>query len=82
MSARGSRGNPVTQSEYDKKARELKERKAEIAARIEQHQQGDNDFRTTVEGLISVASRASELFARSNLSKSGNSLLSCFRTCG
>lgn len=55
----------ITQSEYDNKARELKDRQVEIAARIEQHQKGDNDFRTTLEGLISVASRAAEIFQRS-----------------
>jgi hypothetical protein len=30
----------ITQDEYDKKARELKKRQAEIATRIEEHQQG------------------------------------------
>jgi hypothetical protein len=30
--------------------------------RIEQHQKGEGDFRTTLEGLISLASRAAELF--------------------
>jgi hypothetical protein len=55
----------ITQDEYDKKARELKERQTEIALRIEQHQKGEGDFRTTLESLISVASRAAELFERS-----------------
>ena len=58
-------GKSITQDEYDRKARELKEREAEIAGRIEQHRQGDSDFRTTLEGLISVASRAAEIFERS-----------------
>jgi len=44
--------------EYDKKARELKERQTEIALRIEQHQKGEGDFRTRLESLISLASRA------------------------
>jgi len=43
----------------------LKDRQAEIAARIEQHQKGDSDFRMTLECLISVASRSAELFQRS-----------------
>lgn len=43
----------------------MKERQAEAQARIEQHQTGENAFRTTLEGLISVASRAADLFARS-----------------
>jgi hypothetical protein len=55
----------ITQDEYDKKARELKERQTEIALRIEQHQKGEGDFRTTLESLISLASRAAELFERS-----------------
>jgi len=48
----------ITQDDYDKKARELKERQAEIAAQIEQHQHGDGEYRTTLESLISLASRA------------------------
>ena len=55
----------ITQNEYDKKARELKERQADIAAQIEQHQKGDGEYRTTLESLISLASRAAELFERS-----------------
>jgi hypothetical protein len=55
----------ITQDVYDKKARELKEEQAEIATRIEQHQQGEGEYRTTLESLISLASRASELFERS-----------------
>ncbi len=57
----------ITQDEYDKKARELKERQTEIALRIEQHQEGEGSFRTTLEGLISVASRAADIFERSKL---------------
>jgi site-specific DNA recombinase len=60
-----SRG--ITQDDYDKKARELKERQAEIAAQIEQHQHGDGEYRTTLESLISLASRAAELFERSKI---------------
>ncbi len=33
--------------------------------RIEQHQKGEDGFRTTLESLISVASQASRLFERS-----------------
>jgi hypothetical protein len=47
----------ITQDEYDKKAHELKQRQTEIALRIEQHQKGEGDFRITLEGLISLASR-------------------------
>ena len=55
----------ITQNEYDEKARVLKTQQAEIATRIEQHQTGDDAFRTTLEALISVASRAADLFERS-----------------
>ena len=48
-----------------KKTRELKERQAEIATRIEQHLEDEVSFRTTLESVISVASRAAELFERS-----------------
>ena len=60
-----SRCRSITQDDYDKKARELKEQQAEIATRIEQHQQGNAEYRTTLESLISLASRAAELFERS-----------------
>jgi len=55
----------ITQDDYDKKVRELKQRQTEIGLRIEQHQKGEGDFRTTLESLISLASRAAELFERS-----------------
>ena len=55
----------ITRDEYDNKARELKELKVELAMRIEQHQKGEDGFRTTLESLISVASQASRLFERS-----------------
>jgi site-specific DNA recombinase len=57
----------ITQDEYDKKAHELKLRQTEIALRIEHHQKGENDFRTTLESLVSLASRAYELFERSKI---------------
>lgn len=53
--------------EYDKKALELKDLKNEIATQIEQHQNGDDAFRTTLESLISVASRAADIFKRSTI---------------
>src|SRR5262249_44730291 len=57
----------ITQNDYDKKARELKQRQAEIELRIEQHQNGDRAFRTTLESLVSLASRAADLFERSKI---------------
>ena len=55
----------ITGAEYDRKARELKERQTEITLRIQQHRKGETDYCTTLETLISVASRAAELFERS-----------------
>jgi hypothetical protein len=52
----------ITQDEYDRKARELKERQAEIALRIEQHHGGEGSSRETLESLVSVASRAAGIF--------------------
>ncbi len=57
----------ITGDEYDKKARELKERHLELAMRIEQHQKGESVYRTTLESLISVASRAAAIFESSKI---------------
>ena len=57
----------ITGDEYDKKARELKERYLELAMRIEQHQKGESVYRTTLESLISVASRAAAIFESSKI---------------
>jgi hypothetical protein len=64
---RTRRARKITQSDYDKKARELKDREVEISLRIEQHQKGEGDYRTTLESLISLASRAADLFSRSKV---------------
>ena len=45
----------------------LKQQQAEIAAHIDQQQTGDDAFRTTLEALISVASRADDPFERSKV---------------
>ena len=39
----------------------------EFAMRIEPHQKGEDEFRTTLEALISVASRAASLFESSKV---------------
>ena len=57
-----ARRGGITQSEYDKKATELKHRQTELRMRIEQHGQARDEFRTTLESLISLASRAAEIF--------------------
>ena len=43
----------------------LKEQQAEIEVRMAQHRDGEATFRTTLESLISLASRAAEIFERS-----------------
>lgn len=48
----------ITQTEYDEKARELKERQIATAARLEQHRQGDEDYGTTLESLRTDDDRA------------------------
>jgi len=68
----------ITGDEYDKKARELKERQTEITLRIEQHQKGEGDYRATLETLISVASRAAELFERSKIEQKRELLVFVF----
>jgi hypothetical protein len=65
---------------HDRKGRELKERQAEIAAQIEQHQQGDGEYRTTLESLISLASRAAELFERSKIEQKRELIAFVFST--
>jgi hypothetical protein len=40
--------------------------------RIEQHQQGEDDYGTTLESLVSLASRLAELFERSKSSRSAS----------
>jgi hypothetical protein len=40
VSGRPPQDPRITQDEYDKKARELKERQSELATRLDQHQQG------------------------------------------
>jgi site-specific DNA recombinase len=57
----------ITKSEYDKKATEMKHRQTELRMRIEQHSKGRDEFRTTMESLISVASRAAAIFEGSKI---------------
>lgn len=57
----------ITGNEYDKKATELKRKQVEQRMLIEQHSHGRDEFRTTLESLISVASRAVDIFERSKI---------------
>jgi len=57
----------ITGSEYDKKATELKQKQAELRMQMEQHTKGRDEFRITLESLISIASRAAALFESSKI---------------
>ena len=72
----------ITAQDYDKKARELKERQTEIGLRIEQHQKGDGDYRMTVESLISLASHGRALRAFESRPKAATHRIRVFRTYG
>jgi hypothetical protein len=45
LRARAACKRLITQSDYDKKARDLEKRQVEIAMRIEQHLQGETEGR-------------------------------------
>jgi hypothetical protein len=57
----------ITQSEYDKKATDLKQRQFEIDILRKQHTNADKDFAITVTHLLNLSSRAYELFESSKL---------------
>lgn len=57
----------ITKDDYDIKARELKERQHEIAVMMGNHEKGDDTFKTTVEALFSLASKAYENFESSKI---------------
>jgi len=55
----------ITQSDYDKKSQELKQRQYDLNRELEQHTEADESFNTTVSTLLDLASRAYELFESS-----------------
>lgn len=57
----------ITTSEYDKKARELKQRQLEINERQKFHLEADEKFTVTLTTLLDLASRAYELFESSKV---------------
>ncbi len=57
----------ITRDEYDTKAQALKQRQHEIGVKLGEHGKGDDSFKTTVEALFSLASRAHDLFERSKI---------------
>jgi len=57
----------ITQNEYDKKAYELKQRKHELSGQLENYTQADEEFALSVSALLSLASKAVDLFESSEL---------------
>jgi site-specific DNA recombinase len=59
----------ITQSEYDKKAYELKQNQYDIESKLKKHTEADGKFSITVNYLLNLASRAYELFESSKIKK-------------
>ena len=59
----------ITQDEYDKKATELKERQRQINAELKIHNDADEQFGVTLTSLISLASKAYEIFESSKITE-------------
>ncbi|MDX2073950.1 MAG: recombinase family protein [Alphaproteobacteria bacterium] len=57
----------ITKDEYDIKAQSMKQRQHEIAVMMGNHEKGDDKFKTTVEALFSLASKAYENFESSKI---------------
>ncbi|GAH39274.1 unnamed protein product, partial [marine sediment metagenome] len=57
----------ITQSEYDKKAYELKQSQHDLDLKLKQHTEADEKFGITVNYLLNLASRAYELFESSKI---------------
>lgn len=53
--------------EYGIKAQSMKQRQHEIAVMMGNHEKGDDKFKTTVEALFSLASKAYENFESSKI---------------
>ncbi|HHT78492.1 MAG TPA: recombinase family protein [Actinobacteria bacterium] len=78
-------GQSITQSEYDKKAYELKQTQYELEAKLKKHTEADEKFSITVNYLLNLASRAYELFESSKIEQKRqliNFLLSNLRLRG
>lgn len=59
----------ITQDEYDKKATQLKERQRQINAELKILSDADKKFGTTLVSLISLASKAYEIFESSKINE-------------
>ncbi len=52
----------ITQSMYDKKLQEISDKEQQLCIELEEHLQGDTDYKTTVALVFSLARRARQLF--------------------
>jgi len=59
----------ITQDMYDKKASELRQKQREINVELKLHNQADEKFSITLTSLISLASRAYEIFESSKIAE-------------
>lgn len=59
----------ITQDEYDKKAIELRQRQKELNAELSLHNQADEKFSVTLTSLISLASKAYDIFESSKIAE-------------
>ena len=57
----------ITQEEYADKKNDIEKELYDVGVRLEAHSKADDNFITTVESLLSVASHASELFKSSKV---------------
>lgn len=57
----------ITQEEYADKKNDIEKELYDVGVRLEAHSKADDDFITTVESLLSVASHASDLFKSSKV---------------
>lgn len=57
----------ITQDEYDRKATELREKQNQINAELKIHNDADEKFSVTLTSLISLASKAYEIFESSKI---------------
>ncbi len=60
-------GWKITTDEYDRKCHELKDRQYQINEQLKNYLRADENFKITVNTALSIASKAYELFERSNI---------------
>ena len=57
----------ITSNDYDKKCQELKNKQYDINERIKKYLKADENFKLTVNTILSIASKAYEIFESSNI---------------